>query len=105
AGDALNDVLSGLGDSIDETDDGGAGAERLSEEDRKHGVEHLGGGVAEETGEGEKECVGRETRERSREGFSAAAARPAFLHFSSTPVVRQSWFEVVLADSANHFAK
>jgi len=52
AGEALHNILGGLGDAFDQADKTAAGLQDLGEEDRQNRIEHLAGDVGEQTREG-----------------------------------------------------
>jgi hypothetical protein len=56
--------------AVDQTDDAAAGAERLGQKNRQHRIEHLGGDVGKQAGEGEKEGGPRKAGKIGADGSS-----------------------------------
>jgi hypothetical protein len=59
AGEALHDVLCGLGKAIHEAHDAPAGVKRLRQKDRQDRVKHLGGDVGKEARKREQKSAFR----------------------------------------------
>jgi len=59
AGKALHDILRGLSKAVHHTNDAAACFQRLRQKDRQDRVEHFGGDIRKQTGEGEKKRIPR----------------------------------------------